>query len=182
MGFQTSSKCVAYRHDPPLKEAYPPSLFDRKSILEVCIDLYQLHWPDRYVAVFAAQQYHGCQERDSISIRESLLALKELLDKGKIRTYGLSNETTFGVCEYVRIADEIGIVRPATIQNSFCLLDRAFESHLAEACAPSNFNIGVLPFLILAGDTLTGKYLDKVDLEGNALDESLKNTRHIKYK
>jgi aryl-alcohol dehydrogenase-like predicted oxidoreductase len=64
------------------------------------------------------------------------------------------------VCEFVRVADKLGVRRPATIQNSFCLLHRAFETELAEACAPSNFNVGLLPWTPLAGGALSGKYLD----------------------
>lgn len=59
----------------------------------------------------------------------------------------------------MRCADELGVPRPVTIQNSFCMLHRSFETELAEACAPSNFNIGLLPWTPLAGGALTGKYL-----------------------
>ena len=71
--------------------------------------------------------------------------------EGKIRHYGLSNETTFGVCEFVRAADELGVPRPVSIQNSFSLVHRSFEDELAEACAPSHYNIGLLPWSPLAG-------------------------------
>lgn len=123
------------------------------------IDLYQLHWPDRYVPLFGKDTYDAANERDAIPISESIKGIKKLLDSGKIKAYGLSNETTFGVCEWVRLADEAGIARPCSIQNSFSLLHRSFETELAEACAKRNFNIGLLPWSPLGGGMLSGKYL-----------------------
>lgn len=192
-GYSPSSQTVAYRHHPPLDPPYPPARHDRQSILSACdaslrrlqtdyIDLYQLHWPDRYVPVFGQRVYTPSLERNSEPIRDILLAIKELLDQRKIRAYGLSNETTFGLCQFVHMADQIGMPRPATIQNSFCLLDRRFESELAEACAPSNFNVGLLPWSILAGGALSGKYLDKVDEHRNPLDSSVKDCRLVKFR
>ena len=148
---------------------------DRRSVVTACdaslrrlktshIDLYQIHWPDRYVpigAFYGSPAYDPEREReDSVPIRETVEALGDLLASGKIKHYGLSNESTFGVCEFVRAADELGIPRPVTIQNSFCLLHRSFETELAEACAPSNYNIGLLPWTPLGGGALSGKYLD----------------------
>eukprot|EP00958_Prasinococcus_capsulatus_P014476 scaffold1522_cov340-Prasinococcus_capsulatus_cf.AAC.25 len=76
----------------------------------------------------------------------------------QIKYYGLSNESTFGVCEWVRAADAIGCPRPVSIQNQFSLLCRTFESELAEACSPYNFDIGLLPWTPLGGGMLTNKY------------------------
>lgn len=192
MGFSKSSETVANRFVPKLTEPYPDSRLTRESILQACdgslrrlqtdyIDLYQLHWPDRYVPLFGTREYHVSRERDSVPIREILLAVKSLLDCGKIRAYGLSNETTFGVCEFVRVADDLGMPRPASIQNSFCLMDRRFESELAEACSPRNFNIGLLPWSILAGGLLTGKYNGKFAEDGSCLDDSLAECRLVKF-
>jgi len=91
--------------------------------------------------------------------QETVGALKALIDEGKIKHYGLSNETTFGVCEFCRIADSLGAPRPISIQNSFSLVHRSFEDHLAEACCPRHYDIGLLPWSPLAGGALTGKYL-----------------------
>lgn len=85
-----------------------------------------------------------------------MAALKELIDAGKILNYGLSNETCFGVCEFGRVADELGCPRPVSIQNSFSLIHRSFETELAEACAPRNYNVGLLPWSPLAGGALSG--------------------------
>ena len=128
------------------------------------IDVYQLHWPDRYIPLFGSCEYDRRKERDGkfapVAFEETVLALKELLDAGKIKSYGLSNETSYGVCEFVRVADKLGVPRPVSIQNSFCLLHRSYETELAETCAPSHHNISLLPWTPLAGGALSGKYLN----------------------
>lgn len=109
-------------------------------------------------------------------MKGTALALKELLDSGKIRAWGLSNETTWGVAQWVRISDELGMPRPASIQNQFCLLNRSFEGELAEACAPKNGNIGLIPWSVLAGGVLSGKFLGK-----DMSDPSLEGTRMQRF-
>lgn len=191
-----SPKCITVVQRDSCKDwgdELPTARLDAKSVRMACeaslrrlqtdyIDLYQLHWPDRYVPLFGTRTYDPKREREAVPIRETLLALKELLDEGKIRAYGLSNETTFGVCEFVRLADALGMPRPASIQNPFCLLDRQFEGELAEACAPRNFNIGLLPWSILAGGTLTGKYHSKLDDNFDPVENSLNGVRFVRYK
>lgn len=188
-GFEESSDVAANRQDPPLKP-YPTNRLTAENIHAACsaslkrlqtdyIDLYYLHWPDRYVPIFGNREYKLERERESVPIRDSLLALKQLLDDGKIRTYGLSNETAFGICQFVRVADELGLPRPVAIQNSFCLLDRHFESDLAEACAPRNFNISLLPWCPLGGGVLTGKYNGKIGKDGSVLDPDISQARHV---
>ena len=149
------------------------------------IDLYQLHWPDRYVPLWGATAYDedAAAARDSsnggsgtpVPIEETARALKELLDAGKIRAYGLSNETTFGVCEWVRIAKELGMPPPASIQNAFSLLNRSFETELAEACAPRHHNMGLLPWSPLCGGLLAGKY------EAGAASEPLPDASNARF-
>jgi len=172
-GFSHDSATVGNRAAPPAPNG--DARLDRASILQACdaslrrlqtdyIDLYQLHWPDRYVPAFGNAAYNVEKEREnSVPIKDQVAALGELIAAGKIRHYGLSNETTFGVCEFVRAADELGIPRPVSIQNSFCLLHRSFETELAEACARSNYNIGLLPWTPLGGGALSGKYLPGAD-------------------
>lgn len=168
-GYNPNSETGGNRFVPPRERA--DCRLDRASVLMACdaslrrlqtdyIDLYQLHWPDRYCPGFGTSVYDPSKERDAVPIKETVAALGELIEAGKIRHYGLSNETTYGVCEFVRAADELGVPRPVSIQNSFCLLHRSFETELAEACAPSHYNIGLLPWTPLAGGALSGKYLN----------------------
>lgn len=124
------------------------------------IDLYQIHWPDRYIPSFGATVYDASKERPSTPFKETLLAIKELIEEGKVLYYGVSNETTWGLTELCHVADSIGAPRPVSIQNSFSLLHRSFETELAEACSPSHLNIGLLPWSALGGGALTGKYLN----------------------
>lgn len=189
-GRAQNSAVAAARHPERKYEEgkYPDAILDKKNVLEACdaslrrlktdyIDLYQLHWPDRYVPLFGSKKYDHTKERESIAFKETLSGLKQLLDQGKIRAYGVSNETTYGVAEIVRAADELGMPRPVSIQNNFCLLNRTFETELAEACAPSNYNISLMPYSILAGGVLTGKYVGKVREDGEVVDPALKTCR-----
>ncbi|CAD7696188.1 unnamed protein product [Ostreobium quekettii] len=159
---------VANRHVPKLGTAQQGRT-DAKSIrcaLEAslrrlktdCIDLYQIHWPDRYVPIFGLAQYHESMERDYISFEEQVRTMGELIKEGKIRHWGLSNETTFGVCKFCEVARRMGLPQPVSIQNDFSLLDRRFEMELAEACSRRHYNIGLLAYGPLAGGTLSGKY------------------------
>eukprot|EP00854_Cymbomonas_tetramitiformis_P009320 gene9320-11045_t len=98
------------------------------------IDLLQIHWPDRYVPLFGRSQYLVENEgADSVPVQEQVAAIRELIEEGKVRHWGLSNETTFGVVKFCAAADALGAPRPITIQNSFSMVHRSFESDLAEA-------------------------------------------------
>lgn len=121
------------------------------------LDLYQIHWPDRYVPVFGASSYDVTQERDCTPIIEQLQALAEGVAAGKIRHIGLSNETPWGVGEFVRCAESWGLPKIVSIQNAYHLMNRSFESGLAEVC--HHANVGLLAYSPLAFGHLTGKYL-----------------------
>ncbi len=121
------------------------------------VDLYQIHWPDRYVPMFGATSYDASQDRDSTPIAEQLQALGELVKAGKVRHIGLSNETPWGVMEFMRCAEQLGLPKIASIQNSYHLLNRTFEAGLAEVCHHSN--VGLLAYSPLAFGWLSGKYL-----------------------
>lgn len=190
LGRQSNSKIASFRYPQNSVERknYPDNALDRKNIHDAChaslrklqtdyIDLYQFHWPDRYVPVFGPRAYDVSKERESVPIIESLQAIKELMDQGKIRAYGLSNDTAYGVAECIRAADALGMPRPASIQNQFCLLNRRFEGELAEACAPSHYNVALLPYSILGGGALSGKYIGKIGDDGTVRDPSLARTR-----
>ena len=79
------------------------------------VDLYQIHWPDRYVPMFGSTSYDVTQERDSTPISEQLYALGELVRAGKVRYIGISNETPWGVAEFVRIAGQQGLPRIVSV-------------------------------------------------------------------
>lgn len=121
------------------------------------VDLYQIHWPDRYVPMFGATSYDVTQARDSTPIAEQLSALAESVKAGKVRHIGLSNETPWGISEFVRIADQLGLPKIVSIQNAYHLMNRTFESGLAEVCHQSQ--VGLLAYSPLAFGWLTGKYI-----------------------
>ena len=168
-GYSPNSDVAAARTSAAPEGPKPDARLDRASVRAACeaslrrlqtshIDLYQLHWPDRYVPTFGSTVYDFERERDSVPIEETAAAIKELLDEGKIRAYGLSNETPHGVCAWARAAEKLGMPPPATIQNAYSLLARDFEGALAEACSPRYHNVGLLPWSVLAGGLLSGKY------------------------
>jgi len=121
------------------------------------LDLYQLHWPDRYVPMFGGTSYDASQEHDGEPIVNQLEALAELVKEGKIRHIGLSNETPWGVSEFTRLAKQLGLPYVASIQNAYSLMNRTFESGLAEVCRHEN--VALLAYSPLAFGHLSGKYL-----------------------
>ena len=128
------------------------------------IDLYQIHWPDRYVPMFGATSYDVAQERDSTPIAEQLQALGELVREGKVRHIGLSNETPWGVSEFLRCAETLGLPKIISIQNAYHLMNRTFEAGLAEVC--QHANVGLLGYSPLAFGHLSGKYLADPQVKG----------------
>lgn len=125
---------------------------------------YQLHWPARNQPMFGQWRFDPAAERPATPIREQLEVLGELVKEGKIRYVGLSNEHPWGVMEFLRIADELGLPRVATIQNAYNLLNRVFEQGLSEVCFRER--ISLLPYSVLAFGHLTGKYLDDPGASG----------------
>lgn len=125
------------------------------------IDLLHIHWPDRYVPLFGAPEYSFNLERpDATPIAEQLEIMNELIKSGKIRHFGLSNETPYGVGAFCTMADALGLPRPIVSQSAYSLLVRNdFETGMMEACSPINGNLGLLAYSPLAGGALTGKYL-----------------------
>lgn len=123
------------------------------------IDLLQVHWPERYVPMFGESAYDASQERECVSILEQLTALDRLVKSGRVRNIGLSNETAWGVAQFANVAEANGLVKPVSIQNSYSLIHRDFEGHVAEACSPRNADCPLLAYSPLAGGALTGKYL-----------------------
>lgn len=124
------------------------------------IDLYQIHWPDRYVPLFGQPDYDPQQERDTVPIAEQLEVFANLIQAGKIRYLGISNETAWGVCEFCHIAEQFNLPKIVSIQNPFSLFNRTFHINLAEACRFNN--VGLLAYNPLAFGFLTGKYLSRI--------------------
>ncbi|KAL5542272.1 hypothetical protein UlMin_009982 [Ulmus minor] len=125
------------------------------------IDLLQIHWPDRYVALFGEFTYDSSKWRPSVPFVEQLRAFQELIDEGKVRYIGVSNETSYGVMEFVHAAKVEGLPKIISVQNNYSLLSRChFELDLVEVCHPNNCNIGLLAYSPLGSGSLTGKYID----------------------
>jgi aryl-alcohol dehydrogenase-like predicted oxidoreductase len=121
------------------------------------IDLYQIHWPQRNVPMFGAPEFEPAKERGGPPIDEQVAGLGSLIKAGKIRHYGLSNETAWGVCEFRRVAREQGVPGPVTIQNSYSLVSRGVDNDLAEVLFREQMSL--LAYSPLGGGVLTGKYL-----------------------
>lgn len=128
------------------------------------IDLYQVHWPERSTNFFGQRGYVHNPNEDATDIEETLTALGELVEEGKIRYIGVSNETPWGVAEYLRLAREKNLPRIATIQNQYSLVNRQFEVGLAEFSMREK--VGLLPYSVLSMGALTGKYLDGAKPDG----------------
>ncbi len=120
------------------------------------IDLYQMHWPDRVVNIFGQRNYQHQPQRDGISIEESATVLKKMVEEGKIRYVGVSNETPWGMMKWLDIAKKINLPL-VTIQNPYSLLNRLFEIGSSEISLREN--LGLLAYSPLAMGTLSGKYL-----------------------
>lgn len=141
-----------------IKESVEKSL---KRLSTDYIDLLQIHWPDRYVALFGEYSYEYTKWRPSVPFVEQLRAFQDLINEGKVRYIGVSNETSFGVMEFVHAAKTGGLPKIVSIQNSYSLLVRCkFEVDLVEVCHPNNYNVGLLAYSPLGGGSLSGKYLD----------------------
>lgn len=121
------------------------------------VDLYQLHWPDRNVPMFGQYHFQPEQERETVPLRETLAAMAELIAAGKIRHWGLSNETPWGLMTVLRLADELGLPRPVSVQNAYSLLNRTWENGLAEIGFREK--ISLLAYSPLGFGVLSGKYL-----------------------
>jgi aryl-alcohol dehydrogenase-like predicted oxidoreductase len=141
------------------------------------IDLYQVHWPDRTVPSFGVRGLSSLSDGpETVSIAETLDALADLVKAGKIRQAGVSNETPWGLSEYLRLSREQGLPRIASIQNAYNLLNRTFEQGLSEFALRED--IGLLAYSPLAGGNLTGKYLGGTVPPGSRRDVSKQFVRY----
>lgn len=132
------------------------------------LDLYQTHWPDRNTNFFGKLAYKPVSgDEDMTPIAETVEALDELVKQGKIRHYGVSNESAWGTMKYLMEADRIGAPRPVSIQNPYSLLNRSFEVGLAEIAHREQ--VGLLAYSPLAFGMLSGKYRNNQWPEGARL-------------
>ena len=120
------------------------------------IDLYQLHWPDRKSNFFGQLSYKHQNDDDFVEIEEQLGVLSELVESGKVRYIGLSNETPWGLMKFLSIAERLDFPRIVSIQNPYSLLNRSYEVGLAEISIREK--CGLLAYSPLAFGMLTGKY------------------------
>ncbi|MGQ3212891.1 MAG: aldo/keto reductase [Shinella sp.] len=135
------------------------------------LDLYQLHWPNRGHYHFRnAWSYDPSkQDREKVAaeIEEILETIGDIVKAGKVRALGLSNDTAWGTMRMLKLAEEKGLPRVASIQNEYNLLYRTFDLDLAELS--HHEDIGLLAYSPLAAGLLTGKYLDGAKPEGSRL-------------
>ncbi|MCG3871954.1 MULTISPECIES: aldo/keto reductase [unclassified Psychrobacter] len=126
------------------------------------IDIYQLHWPERQTNFFSQLGYTeemASQPLDDLTpFLETIQALNDEIKKGRIRAYGLSNDTAWGLMRYLWEADKNGLIAPITVQNPYSLLNRLYEVAMAEITHREN--VGLLAYSPLGFGVLSGKYLD----------------------
>lgn len=122
------------------------------------LDLYQLHWPDRPTNTFGLREYPWVETDDHVPIEETLIALASQVKAGKVRHIGVSNESPWGLAQFLRLSDQLGLARVVSIQNSYSLLNRLFEVGLSEFSHREG--IGLLAYSPLGAGVLTGKYLN----------------------
>ena len=154
--------------------------YDKKSMSEALekslkrmqtdyIDLYQLHWPERNTNFFGKQGYeHDSNEKNWIAFEEILENLKELVDAGKIRSVGLSNETAWGLAKCLELSKLKNLPKMMAVQNPYNLLNRTYEVGLAEISVREQS--GLLAYSPLAFGYLTGKYRNNNMPKGSRID------------
>lgn len=141
------------------------------------LDLYQLHWPERETNFFGRRGYTYPPKDETLTpLLETLEALEEIRKDGKVRFFGLSNETPWGVMKYLSLAAKYHLPRMASIQNPYSLLNRTYEVGLAEIT--HHEDIGLLAYSPLAFGRLTGKYLGGATPKGARLTEFTRFSRY----
>jgi len=120
------------------------------------LDLFQIHWPQRNVPNFGNVDFDPTKEREGPSIHEQVEGMAALVKAGKIRYYGLSNETPWGVCKFCEAARELGAPPPVTVQNSYSLVSRSVDTGFAETLFRERMSL--LAYSPLAAGILSGKY------------------------
>ena len=121
------------------------------------IDVYQLHWPERKTNFFGELGYTANAETFT-DFTETLQALEKQVQAGKIRYVGLSNETPWGVMQFLKVSEQLKLPRIVSVQNPYCLLNRSYEVGLAEISWQEH--CGLLAYSPLGFGVLSGKYIN----------------------
>lgn len=165
---------------PSIREALELSLRRLKTDY---IDLYQIHWASRGHYHFEGYWRYAPENQDTAdvlaNIEEMLDVLGELVQAGKIRAIGVSNETTWGIAQWLRIADKKGLPRLVSVQNEYNLIRRIFDHDLAELS--HHENVGLLAYSPLAAGMLTGKYQNGALPPGSRKDYQKGFWRHNEH-
>ena len=132
-----------------------------------CVDLYQVHWPARTTNYFGQLGYEHVADEEATPIAETAAVLDGFVRDGRVRAIGISNETPWGLMQWLRAAEHGVAPRIASIQNPYNLLNRSFESGLAEMAIRED--VGLLAYSPLAFGMLSGKYLGGVQPGGARL-------------
>ena len=128
------------------------------------LDIYQLHWPERPTNYFGTLGYDHKSDDAVTDFKHTLEVLQDFIQEGKIRYIGVSNETPWGVMQYLRIAEKENLPKIVSIQNPYNLVNRIFEIGLAEISIREN--VGLLAYSPLGGGLLSDKYLGGTRPEG----------------
>jgi len=141
------------------------------------VDLYQLHWPERTTNYFGQRGFKvNKNEKWEDNFAEILETLNGLIKDGKIRHWGVSNESPYGTMRFLAEADRLGIERPASIQNPYNLLNRLFEVGNAEVAIRER--VGLLAYSPMAFGLLSGKYHKKTDSPRDRLNKYNQMSRY----
>lgn len=161
--------------------------FNRERILEAVdknlerlqtdyIDLYQFHWPERKTNYFGKLGYAEHDEKWEDNFEEAIGTINELIQKGNIKHWGLSNETPWGVMRTFQVCDKLNVPRPITIQNPYNLLNRTFEIGLSEMCYREN--LALLVYSPLGFGLLSGKFHKGTDTPNDRINKYKRLARY----
>ena len=159
--FLTSKLWNTHHKGGDVEEAVDQSL---KDLGTDYLDLYQLHWPDRTTTIFGRPNYPWKDDEYTVPIEETLDALQDFVKAGKVRHVGVSNETPWGVAQFLKFSETRNLPRIVSIQNPYSLLNRIYENGLSEFSHLEG--VGLLAYSPLAMGVLSGKYLNGARPEG----------------
>jgi aryl-alcohol dehydrogenase-like predicted oxidoreductase len=136
------------------------------------IDLYQIHWASRGHYNFENYWTFAPHRQDKAAtlanMQEVLGAMGDMVREGKIRQFGLSNESTWGIAQWLKLSEQLDLPRVVSVQNEYSLVRRLFDHDLAELS--HHEDVGLLAYSPLAGGMLTGKYFDGATPRGSRKD------------